>query len=244
MLRKSMVYLLVVSGSIFFSIPAMANVTAVTSTDLGGTGAELSLSYTSVEKDVDSSGGREWEINSDVIGINLSKNINKKLKVFGTFGYLMDGDLQRSGATASFELDDAYHLSAGAGYKVFDSGPASVNIYGQFDYILEETYSVTAGTTVVDLELEGFEVTIGGVFNYQIDPKLSAFAGVSFVPIEEIEATMSAPGFLDSNYDLERKDQLGVKIGGQYRIDNRWVIRGEANFGSATAYGLSIGAKF
>ena len=245
MLRKWIVFLFVWSSITFLSNPVSAYVGAEPFPGLAGSEIKLSLFVASSEIDYDlDEDDEKCEVERTILGVNLSKGISEKLNIYGTLGYLFDGNL-KSGI--DIELDEGYYLSAGLKYKAFQSGKLSGHLYGQFDYVIEETYADTYNGVSLNLEIDGFEITLGGVKKYQMDSNLSLYGGIAFVPLtdQSIDLEASRNGARTTlDYDLERDDKLGLKIGGEYIFDKKWAISGEADFGSEQTYVVSVGAKF
>ena len=186
------------------------------------------------------------EVERKFIGVSLTKRLNKKMDIYGSLGYLFDGSLKPD-RRYDYDLDSGYFLSAGARYMMVQSGNVSAHIFGQLDYILEEQFSSSSNGFDYDMEFDGYELSIGGTIRFQINNDFSTYAGISFVPLADTtfdaERTGGGPT-IKSDGDLERDDDLGLKVGASYLIDKQWSIRGEADFVSEKAFVLSAGMKF
>lgn len=171
------------------------------------------------------------------IGLNVTKRYNPEVDVYGALGYLFDGD----------DLDSGTYLSAGVRYMIHKSGRVSYHLSAQFDYIFGEEYSSETNGINTDFDMDGYELSIGGAVRYQKDNKFSAFAGISFLPLSDISYDLKVTGNLGSatsDGEIERDDEFGFKVGGNYLIDKNWSICGEVDFMSEKAFLISVGKKF
>lgn len=205
----------------------------------------ISLSEIDYELEVPNLEDDDLDVERKIIGFGVTKRIIPKLDVYGVLGYLFDGSLEWDGNDV--DLDSGYFLSAGVRYMFHQSGNVSFHVFGQLDYILDEKYSDNIGGINFDVELDGYELTLGGAARFQIDDRFSAFAGIMFVPLSGTSYDLYATGnlgFIDWDGSVERDDKFGIKAGATYLIDNRWSIRGEADFSSEKTFLISAGLKF
>jgi outer membrane autotransporter protein len=243
MLRKWWISIIMMGCMVLYSSPAISDVGArpLVDSKIGDVELSLVLNKSEIEYEYDGTND-EFEVDRTTLGVNLLKRIGSRMNIYGTFGYLFDGSYNDDGL--DFDLDQGYFLSAGAKYNLFCSGPLSGHVYSQFDYILEETYGLNNRFGDHEVELDGFEITLGGAFKYQVNENFSAYGGLSFLPVVERSFDYKVNGTQRQDGDIDYKDKLGLKIGGQYNIDKKWTIGAEASFLNETAYGLSIGTTF
>ena len=60
------------------------------------------------------------EVERKIIGMSLTKAIDKKMDMYGAIGYLFDGSLKPEDSN-DYDLDSGYFLSAGARYMMVQS---------------------------------------------------------------------------------------------------------------------------
>lgn len=250
---------------ILLADPAMANPGENHTLNLSSGKMEASAFLAMSEIDYEDDDNDKLSIERKIIGLSLSRGITDKFNIFSSVGYLWDGNLDPENLTGELDLDQGYYLSAGARYKAYQSGQLSGHFYGKVDYTVNETHK---GDRIIRLqngfgqirdfnahyesEISGYEVTLGGVVNYKINDQFNAYAGISFVPLmsltsdQKVEATSLGiePIRIDEDIDIERDNQLGIKFGGQYHINQTLTINAEANFGTDKSYVVNIGKKF
>lgn len=226
---------------------------------------EVSAFLTSSETDYEDYEDDKSTIERKIIGLSLSHGINQKFSIFGSVGYLWDGKIDPEDTSWEHDLDKGYYVSAGARYKAYQSGQLSCHLYGKIDYTINETYTSDGSVTLqnndgrnivfnvdTESEIDGYEVTLGGVVNYALNDQFNAYAGISFVPLMSLtvdhKGRANNPEFqtinINEDGDIDRDNQFGFKLGGQYHISQTLAVNAEANFGTETAYVLNIGKKF
>jgi hypothetical protein len=242
--------LLILCCVVFGSTPVPAYVSEGPCVDLDNSNMKvsgfISTSEVDYEFDVPNTRFGDVEVERKIIGFDVTKRIIPELDVYGALGYLFDGSLKPDGGY-DIDLDSGYFLSAGIRYMIYQADNISFHLFGQLDYILNEEYSDNVNGVNFDYELDDFELSVGGAVRFQIDSKFSAFAGLSFVPLSNTSYDLNATGNLgplDWDGSVERDDKLGLRTGASYLINNRWSIRGEADFISEKTFLVSAGLKF
>lgn len=210
----------------------------------GEFGLSAFVALSEIEYESDESNDK-FDIEKKYFGVTVATGISEKLNVYGTFGYIFDGNVDDDGF--EIDLDNGYYLAAGARYEVFQSGKATGYVYGQFDYTLDETYASRKNNVDIDAEISGYELSVGSIFKYQMAEKIDVYGGLSFVVISDLSVDSTFRGFgqtLEVDTDFERSDKLGLKFGGQYKIDSNRMIGAEANLGNEQVFVISFGTKF
>lgn len=196
--------------------------------------------FKSTDVDYEDSYDSEFDVERKALILGASKAVMNNIKVFGTFNWALDGKIEDSG----FDLDHGYALSTGGSYTFLDHGTYSVSGYAQLDYIIEEQHENSQANA--DITLDGFEILTGVMGKYNVNENFSVFGAMQFMLISDLTADVDAPassGFNDREYDVERDDTFGFKIGGIYD-QPIWFLKFEFCLGMDNGYAFSGGMKF
>jgi predicted porin len=186
--------------------------------------------------DYESSDTDAGDIDRTIYSIGLSKSVTPKIKVFGSFNYTADGELGGNNA----DLDSGYSLTAGAGYTFWEQEKYSLEAYGELNYIIEEKFE--HAQTDRDLTLDGYELIAGVMGSYHIHPRLDAYGALQYVTLSDLTMDVSSPT-IDENWDIEREDRLGAKLGLIYDL-SAWFVKAEVGMVSEQGIGVYCGLKF
>lgn len=268
---KWIVLILAAGCLVILANPVMATIGEKPYVDTKNSGLELSgfiskseITYKYLDDTVLHGKDDTFNVERMLIGLTLSKGVNNKLNIYGTFNYLFDGtyndeDHRLGGGVENLDhdKDNGYMLSAGAKYMVIQSGKLSGHINGQIDYIIEEKYSgdyriATGGgphNATGEVELSGYEFTLGACLKYELDTNFAAYASLSLAPLMDLSYDYKLSGTRLRTYtsdgDIEREDMIGFRIGASYDFSgSTWFARGEIDFGNEQAFVLSCGTRF
>jgi hypothetical protein len=182
--------------------------------------------------DYDQEGGDNFEIERKIIGGNLAFSLSNKVDVFVTAGYIFDAEVENNSA---FDSDGGVHAGGGIRANVYKQGKLSINVYGQFDYLIFDKFSANS----TEIEMSGFDITGGGIFKYSLTRVVSLWGGVEIIPFDDYEQEDSG----NNKYDTERADVLGIRLGANFGVES-WTLRVELAFAGEQSLLFSGSTRF
>ncbi len=192
------------------------------------------LTIKSSSMDYEDSYNSDLEVERKLLVFGFSKSLLSKIKLFGSFNWGIDGEIDDLG----FDLDHGYSFTGAGSYIFIDQGKYSVSGFGQFDYIFKEEYENDG----IDLSMDGYEMLIGAMGKYNFNPKLSAFANLEILLLSDLTVELDSSNF-SQDIDVEREGSFGIRFGGIYN-EPQWFLKGEFAIGMDIGFAFTGGMKF
>ena len=172
-----------------------------------------------VEYDVDDLGDNEIE--RSAVAVNAAYGLTPMIDLCGALAYLVDVEPE-----GWHDSGDGLAIAGGLRACVMERDPLAVYAYGQILYLTEdfgEGWIEDGGFAVrVDGENTLMELTIGALCTYPLMDAVTVYAGAEVVAMSEGEVELDA-GAMSADYDHERNDVLGVKLGARYDLQSYWL---------------------
>jgi hypothetical protein len=176
---------------------------------------------------------RSINTTNKIFSIGLSKTLNSRAKLFGSFNYKVDGEIDEIG----YELESGYSTSFGGGYSFIDQDTFILEGHGQLDYLIEEIYKSSDASR--KYSLSGYNLLTGLIAKYSLHYNFSVYTGIQLLLLSSIEEERS----WSESRDVEMEDSVGAEIGCFYDEES-WFLKAEYEFGMGDGFGLTTGIKF
>lgn len=202
------------------------------------TGDDMAVTLTlkRCEADYEVSDNEDWDLERRTLIIGLSKTIQQRAKVFGSFNWGLDGEID----DLPYDLDHSYSVTGGGSYVFYDQNIYSISGFGQLEYTIEEEYEYSDADSTITFD--GYEVLAGVLGKYNFHPNFSAYGILQFMLLSDLTGEAKAPG-LSGEGDVERDNSFGFKIGGIYDQPS-WFAKLELSAGIDRGFALTGGMKF